>query len=153
MKPPRLSDLPPEAAERVRRLLRASAKATAQQAAGDTKRSADNPAWRDKETGLQHDAAAMLRGRGYWPRDKRHILRDQTGRIGWQVHVFRAIGNPYLLDILLLRPDRPPLEIELKTERGKPSDIQAVLLAVGGKLCRSVEDVEQVVDEWERKEG
>jgi hypothetical protein len=94
----------------------------------------------------------MLRGAGYWPRDKTHILggANYDCRRGWYIHVARAIGNPYCADLIILDRRGRYLEIELKTSTGPVSDIQKALIASDGiPIARSVEEARRLVEEWE----
>jgi len=109
-----------------------------------------NPAhWQGKELDFQHHVEQWLGAQGYAKRNKKSILgtHGKGGRIGWQVHVARAIGNPYVLDVLLLRHDGRWLELELKTAKGACSEIQIAL--IGDKQpCRCLDDVMTEMMVW-----
>jgi hypothetical protein len=118
------------------------------------KRVVDPNHWQGKEGDFQRETEAVLTLLGYAKRNKRGILDTlgKGGRKGWQMHISRAIGNPYVLDVLLFDHAGRCLEIELKTATGKLSDIQQALVDGGGMpVCRSLDEVRAVVAEWERR--
>ncbi len=168
---PRLTDLPPASAANVLRLAREQGLLSPcprpdapptprpdRQAPPATplptprRRSAKPPPnpghWHGKESDLQAQVNASLRRHGYAPRDKAHILgpRHGTGSRGWYIHVPRAIGNPYLLDVLVLANDGRFLELELKTACGQLSPIQSALHPT---VCRSVDEALAALKKWE----
>jgi len=151
------SDLDPVAAERVRRMaaeqgLIAAPAPVANRVAKQSKLPANPDWWQGKEGDLQKACNAMLVARGYWKRDKRGILAGSKPPMGWQVHVARAIGNPYLLDVLLLGNDGRYFEGELKHATGKASEIQEALMASDGtRIYRSVAELRAAVEDWEAK--
>jgi hypothetical protein len=117
------------------------------------KRVVDPNHWQGKEGDFQREAESLLTLLGYTKRNKRGILDTlgKGGRNGWQVHIARAIGNPYVLDVLLLDHSGRYLEMELKTATGKLSEIQQALIDGGGlPVCRSLDEVRAVVADWER---
>lgn len=117
------------------------------------KRVADPNHWQGKEGDMQRAVEAILLAMGYAKRCKNSIMATlgKGGRKGWQVHISRAIGNPYVMDLLLLDHSGRYLEIELKTATGKPSEIQQALIDGGGlPVCRSLDEVRAVVVEWEK---
>ena len=108
--------------------------------------------WQGTEGDMQRSVEAILLAMGYAKRCKNSIMATlgKGGRKGWQVHISRAIGNPYVMDLLLLDHTGRYLEIELKTATGKLSEIQQALIDGGGMpVCRSLDEVRAVVREWE----
>jgi len=110
--------------------------------------------WQGLEKDFQHQVEHYLDILGFTKRHKKAIISTQGrgGRRGWIVHIVRAIGNPYLLDVLLLDHAGRFLEFELKTAKGALSDLQALILAGKDHLvCRCMEDVEAIVQGWLRR--
>jgi hypothetical protein len=109
-----------------------------------------NPAhWQGKEIDFQHQAEHYLELIGYTKLNKKGIMSTDGmgGKLGWQVHVCRAIGNPYLLDLVLLRHDGTWQWIELKTAKGKLSDIQVLLTKRTPEIvCRSLDEVKNLLE-------
>ena len=109
-----------------------------------------NPAhWQGKENDFQHQAERYLELVGYAKLNKKSIVATdgQGGKLGWQVHVCRAIGNPYMLDLLLLRHDGGWQWIELKTAKGALSDMQVLLTKRTPEIvCRSMDEVINAVN-------
>lgn len=146
-KPINITDLPAHLRRQVEKQL------AAEQAAlpPTTVKPISSDAWQGKEPCLQLHVEKFLHTLGFAKRTRKMILATggQGGALGWQVHVSRAIGNPYLLDILLLGRDGRYLEIELKTAKGRLSDVQSALVAgLGCQVCRSLEDVKRAVQLW-----
>ena len=107
MTAPRLSQLPAAAQANVRRLAAEQGHTlSVPVSAPKPGKRVVNPAhWQGAEEGrggLREAVIRMLRNRGYWPRDKKHILSGVRPERGWVLHYGRAFGNPHLLDILLL---------------------------------------------------
>ena len=102
------------------------------------------------EAQFEKDAERWLEHRGYLRRSKDNIAGG-VPPCGWQLHFPQAQGNPLVLDIILLRVDGRYLEIELKTEAGKVKKHQRELWAMAGKLCRTMFELKQVIEEWENK--
>lgn len=156
----RLSDLAPETANRVVAAAREQGIDLNYRAKQPRTRRIIDPAWwTGDEGGLQKAVNAVLRSMGYWPRDKRSILATrgdsaamiQRERRGWYLHVSRSIGNPYVLDLLILDGRGRYLEIELKTATGDLSEIQEALVAADNlRVCRSVDEARGAVEEWEQ---
>jgi hypothetical protein len=112
-----------------------------------------NPAhWpKGKEKDFQKAVNEWLESIGFAKRNSKSIAttNGNGGVNGWQVHVHRAIGNPILLDVLLLRDDGQWLEFELKTALGGLSDAQALLIGADTKrVCRSMDEVKELVGRW-----
>lgn len=105
--------------------------------------------WQGKEKDLQKHVEEFLQTIGFEKRTKKAIERTEGkgGKLGWQIHVARTIGNPYLLDILLLGNDGHWLELELKTATGRLTDQQALLVSEG-KVCRKLTDVKAEIFDW-----
>jgi len=149
-----IDDLPEEARQRVLAQMAAenpAPKPTPKQ----TKRVANPTHWQGKEPDFHRVVEHYLGLIGFAKRNKSSIIGSlgRGGRMGWQIHISRAIGNPYLLDILLLDHKGRYLELELKTAKGRLTDIQAAILT--GKehlVCRCTEDVEAIVRDWLRNE-
>ena len=100
------------------------------------------------ETEFQTKAEKWLEHRGYLRRTKDNIAGG-VPPAGWQLHFPKAKGNPLVLDIVLLRVDKHYLEIELKTETGRVLRHQEQLCAMGGKLCRTMFELREAVEDWE----
>lgn len=146
----RLSRLPDAVQARIRAMAREQGITIEQPAARIP--SADPTWWQGTEGDLQKACEAMLRERGYWPRSKRYIMEPPAGEVcrGWYVHLPRAVGNPYLLDLLIMGAAGGYIEVELKTASGTLSPIQRVLCALPGRcVCRSVEELARIVTLWE----
>lgn len=114
----------------------------------------DRPgAWNGKEKDFLFFVEKWLTAQGYLKRTKNNILFSAAPVRGWQVHVARTIGNPYLLDILLLGNDGRYMEFELKTDTGKLSDIQEALCAAEIRpVYRGMDEVKQCVKTWEKQQ-
>jgi hypothetical protein len=150
MTAPRLSQLPQAAQAAVRARLAAQGIEVGQPREKVAKRAVDPTWWKGNEGDLQRAVNAMLRGRGYWPRDKGHILQDGSGRRGWCFHMPRAMGNPFVLDLVLFDRRGRCLEFELKTATGPTSPIQqAIIESDDCKVARSVAEAEAIVTAWE----
>ena len=105
--------------------------------------------WQGKECDFQHDAERYLELLGYAKLNKKGVMSTDGmgGKLGWQVHVCRAIGNPYLLDLLLLRHDGTWQWIELKTAKGALSDMQTLLTKrTPDIVCRSMDEFKELVE-------
>lgn len=100
------------------------------------------------EKDLQKQVEVYLDTIGFSKRTAKVITTTQGrgGALGWQVHISRAIGNPYVLDILLLSHSGRYLELELKTATGTLSDLQRLL--TNGNVCRSLDEVKEAVNRW-----
>lgn len=78
---------------------------------------------------------------------------------GWFIHLHDTKRNPIVLDLLILFPNGRYIEVELKSQTGKPSDEQRALIDAGwGVMCRSlVEMAERVqagdTDAWRAPAG
>jgi hypothetical protein len=106
-----------------------------------------------KEKDLQEAVEGLLEDFGFCRRTSKAILADDFAAwhfTGWQFHLSRAPGNPYLLDIVLLHERSGRfLEIELKTAKGDFSPIQRVLLkGRHTRVARSLEEAREVVETW-----
>lgn len=101
------------------------------------------------EADLQADVERWLEGRGYARRTPKAIQRHHGRR--WFVHLAEARGNPIILDLIILDSERGRyLEVELKTSTGALTpDQRALVLRGEGRLCRSLDDVRNVVEAWE----
>lgn len=143
-----IKDLPPAMQEAVRRQAAESGMISTSHAAR-AKHEFKAGEWDGKEKDLQHQVEAWLDLIGFAKRNKKSIVATdgRGGRNGWQIHVARTIGNPFLLDILLLGADGRWLEIELKNAKGRLSELQA-LLTTDDKVCRSLADVQRTVLPW-----
>jgi len=104
------------------------------------------------EDKFQATAERWLEHRGYLRRTKDNIAGG-VPYAGWQIHLPQAKGNPLVLDLILLRVDGKYLEIELKTETGRVLKHQRELCAMSGKLCRTMMEFKEAVEEWEGKGG
>ena len=102
----------------------------------------------DETRELQRPFEAWLRGRGYRARTPDEILRAGPPR-GWYIHLNETKKNPILLDVLILWPGGHYIEIEFKTDDGKPSEYQAELIRQGATLCRTLGDAQNEVLEAE----
>jgi hypothetical protein len=125
-------------------------------AARGVKRVVDPNHWQGTEPEFQRAAEAMLTCLGYAKRKTKPILQTmgRGGRNGWQLHIVNSIMNPYTLDFLLKDHKGRCLEFELKTAKGKLTEIQQALVDGGGlPVCRSLDEVRAVVLEWERREA
>jgi hypothetical protein len=94
--------------------------------------------WQGKEGDFQRETEHVLTILGYTKRNKRGILDTlgKGGRKGWQVHIARAIGNPYVLDVLLF--DR-------RSRRAQLTPAGAELLRAGEHLLLELDAVAQRV--------
>jgi len=109
--------------------------------------------WQGKEKEFQYQVESYLELIGFAKRNKKSILstQGQGGKLGWQIHISRAIGNPYVLDVILFDHYGRFLEFELKTATGKLSDLQELIVSGRGHLvCRCMDDVIEVVQAWLR---
>ena len=104
----------------------------------------------DLEAPFQETAEDWLRWRGYWSRTETNIAAGPPPT-GWMIHLHEAERNPLLLDLLLLANDGRWLEIELKSEKGRVKKHQEQLVEQSENchLQRSMDEVKQVVSEWE----
>ena len=100
------------------------------------------------ERDLQEACEAWLVARGYRRRTEGMIAAGMPPR-GWFVHLHRAVGNPLLLDLLILGNDGRFLEVELKGPKTAVERHQAKLLGMGGRLCRDLAGFVAVVSGWE----
>lgn len=101
------------------------------------------------ERELQAACERWLLLRGYRRRVEGVILEGKPER-GWFVHLHQAVGNPLLLDLLLLGTDGRYLEVELKTATGKVKPFQRELVRQGAPLCRGMVEFVKAVLEWEK---
>jgi hypothetical protein len=99
-----------------------------------------------KEPQFQKDVEGWLRLQGYRPRTPYEITRPGPCA-GWYIHLNgkHAQGNPIILDLLILSAEGWYCEIELKSETGKPTTEQEELIKRGGYLCRTLDEVKQVL--------
>lgn len=103
------------------------------------------------EKQFTREASLYLQGRGYWPRTEKCIRAGKPPN-GFFIHYHKAQGNPYILDLLVVKtskPYRPPFEAELKTKDGRVREIQALLLEQGGKVLRSMTQLDYEFKAWE----
>jgi hypothetical protein len=102
---------------------------------------------------MQSRLERLLHLRGYWRRSPAWITEEQPPR-GWQIHLHKPVGNPLLLDVLLLGSDGRYTEFELKRPNGDwSSEEQRVLCECHGvPVFRSVEDAFAHVLEWEEND-
>ncbi len=153
-----IDDLPPEVRQRLRAQIAAETRAL------PSEKGEPNPDhWQGKEKDLQQRVNAMLDRFGFAPRSTQSIeaTSGKGGKNGWRIHVCRNMGNPILLDVLLLHHSGQWLEFELKTAKGKLSNNQQLLLQGMPKtfncydmptlVCRSLEEVEELVTAWLNK--
>lgn len=148
----RLSELTPDArAELLRQAALQNIKVESPQPAQLAKAGAETGAWEGVEKDLQRAVEDMLNSRGYSKRTTKILEAGGQPGCGWQIHIRRAVGNPYMLDILLLGKDGRYLEFELKTAKGQPTPLQVTILKSSRhkSVLRSVEAVEQLLNEWE----
>ena len=114
-----------------------------------TKKAETDPShWYGKEKDLQAAVDDYLTSIGFVKRTSK-VIQDTAGKggeLGWQLHISRAVGNPYLLDVLLLAHDGRWFEFELKTAHGKLSALQEAL--AGDRVCRSLAEVVTLVESW-----
>lgn len=106
-------------------------------------------AWERDERELQQACERWLLLRGYRRRVEGVILEGKPER-GWFVHLHQAVGNPLLLDLLLLGTDGRYLEVELKTATGKVKRFQGELVKQGAPLCRGMVEFVGAVLDWEK---
>lgn len=100
------------------------------------------------ERDLQEACEAWLVARGYRRRTEGMIAAGMPPR-GWFVHLHLAVGNPLLLDLLILGNDGRFLEVELKGPKTPVEKHQARLLGMGAKLCRDLPAFVGLVSAWE----
>lgn len=79
------------------------------------------------ERDLQWACERWLEMRGYARRTEGRIAQGPPER-GYFVHLHQAVGNPLILDLLILGNDGRYLEVELKTETGAVKKFQARLV-------------------------
>lgn len=101
------------------------------------------------ERNFQWACEKYLKLRGYWPRDNRSILCPDNPPRGFYLHVHRAQANPLVLDLLIVDNAWRALEVELKCEKGKVSDVQKVLLERGGCLVWNLDEFMALLAKWE----
>lgn len=109
------------------------------------------------EKHLQSACEKLLALYGFSPRTPTHLREPcPAPRRGWYVHVHRAMGNPILLDLLVLHKNGSYIEIELKRPGGKLSSEQEYLLNHGNGevvgVCYTFEELEVVLKNWLHKE-
>jgi hypothetical protein len=154
-----LKDLPPHLQARVAELDARSFSPVApdvpkKRAPRGVKRVVDPNQWQGTEPEFQRATEAMLSVLGYAKRKTKPILQTmgRGGWRGWQLHIVNSMMNPYMLDFLLLDHKGRRLEFELKTAKGKLTEMQQLLVDGGGlPVCRSLDEVRAVVLEWERR--
>lgn len=145
----RLEDLHPSGQRRVLAALDAAERRPAAPATATTAKRRGAP--QGQEAKLQRECEQLLQYRGYSPRTTKHLAAGRPHK-GWYLHVHRAQGNPYVLDLLILGHDGRWLEVELKTRVGAPSREQRQILEQSldrASLVRSVEEFRQTLDQWE----
>ena len=102
------------------------------------------------ERDLQYACERWLELRGYCRRTEGRILKGPPER-GYFVHLHKAVGNPLLLDVLILGNDGRYLEVELKTETGRVEPFQQKLVKDQGPaaLVRDLAGFCGEVVKWE----
>lgn len=98
------------------------------------------------EDPLQKNVEGWLRLQGYRPRTPYEIMRGGDCA-GWYVHLNETLGNPIILDLLILSVEGWYVEIELKSETGKTSEEQEAIIQRGGVLCRTLDEVKLAMEE------
>jgi len=107
------------------------------------------------ERDFQADCERWLMMRGYGRRTEKAILEGDVPALGWFFHLVKPVGNPLLLDLLLLGNDGRFLEVELKTATGAVRSFQGVLVRTfePAVLVRTFVDFVGVVTKWENSNG
>lgn len=90
-------------------------------------------------------------------RDIEKILVNHVKRLGGRAYKWVSPGNAGVPDRIVILPGRPPVFIELKTEKGSPTALQEVqidrLIHLGQdvRVLKGAEAVIQFVREMERR--
>ena len=89
--------------------------------------------------------------RGYWRRTEGRIFEGPPER-GYFLHLHQAVGNPLILDLLILGNDGRFLEVELKTETGAVKKFQKRLVkdSESAVLVRDLPAFVGAVLAWEK---
>ena len=103
-----------------------------------------------REKDLQATCERWLECQGYGRRSSKSLQRHNTCK--WFLHFPRAIGNPIVLDLILLDSNAGAyIEIELKVEGGSLSpDQRCIVMRKEGVLVWSFEQFKQAVCLWEQ---
>ena len=105
----------------------------------------------NSERDLQYACERYLTGKGYSRRTEGNILKRWPEK-GWFVHLHKAIGNPILLDLLILAHDGRWIEIELKGEKTRIEPHQAAIVQKShAKLVKNMPDFIKVLRKFEEK--
>ena len=106
------------------------------------------------ERDLQTACEKWLKMRGYWRRTEKMIMQGPPPK-GYFIHYpgMRAIGNPLILDLLILGNDGKYIEVELKGPETKIEKHQARLVKDGQSafLTRDFIEFMSKILEWEKR--
>jgi len=107
-------------------------------------------AFEGREELLQALCERRLIQRGFWPRIPKYLAAGNPER-GWWIHLYSAKSNPYMLDLLVLDLHGFFVEIELKQQKGRISKEQQAILDSNGRLARSFEEFDAILNAFMKK--